>query len=113
MREMMMKRSGMMGAILAAAMGWLLAALPALAALPPWYQRIEEMRAVLTSGQVAEAFRHRGEEIVAVEYVEYDVYRVRTENCHMIVRIQSLPMPYGMVGARRFELRHENPECDE
>jgi len=80
-----------------------LAAVPAPAALPPQYQRLAELRAVLNDQGVAAAFG--GAPIERVEYVRPDLYRVTAGRCHLDVRIVGLPMPRGMVGARRFEVR--------
>lgn len=88
---------------LAALAAALLAATPALAALPPQYQRLAELRAVMDHADVAAAFG--GVLIDRIEYVRPDLYRVTAGRCHVDVRIVGLPMPRGMVGARRFEAR--------
>ncbi len=80
-----------------------LTALPAQAALPPQYQRLAELRAVLDHQGVAAAFG--GTPIGRIEYVRTDLYRVSAGRCHVDARIVGLPMPRGMVGARRFEVR--------
>jgi hypothetical protein len=92
------------GAIAAA----LLAAMPAEAALPPKYQRIAELRAVLD--RVAEVLA-TDEEIDRVDYVRTDLFRVQAGRCHVDVAIVSLPTPPGIVGARRFEARAGRRIC--
>ena len=88
----------------------LLAATPAGAALPPNYQRLAELNAVLALPAVGNAFGI--EPIERVEYVRPDLYRVSAGRCHLDVRIVGLPMPRGMVGARRFEARAGRRVCN-
>jgi hypothetical protein len=88
---------------LAALAAALLVAAPAHAALPPQYQRLAELRAVMNHAGVAAAFG--GTPIDKIEYVRPDLYRVTAGRCRVDVRIVGLPMPRGMVGARRFEAR--------
>jgi hypothetical protein len=40
-----------------------------------------------------------------IEYVRPDRYRVTAGRCYVDATIIGLPMPRGMVGARRFEVR--------
>ena len=84
----------------------LLTAMPAHAALAPNYQRLVELRAVLDLPAVAAAFT-----VERVDYVATDLYRVSAGRCHLDVRIVGLPMPRGMVGARRFEARAGRRVC--
>ena len=88
----------------------ILTALPAAAALPPNYQRLAELRAVLEHPGVAGAFGVM-EPIDRLEYVAPDLYRVTAGRCHLDVRIVGLPMPNGMVGARRLEARPGERVC--
>ena len=83
-------------------------ACPAPAALPPQYQRIAELRAVLDNSGVSAAL---GGMIDRVEYVRTDLYRVTVGRCHVDARIVDLPMPAGVVGARRFEVRAGQRAC--
>ena len=83
-----------------------LAATPAKAALPPNYQRLAELRAVLDLPAVASAFV-----IDRIDYVATDLYRLSGGRCTLDVRIIDLPMPRGMVGARRFEARAGRRVC--
>jgi len=86
-----------------------LAATPAQAALAPNYQRLAELRAVLDLPAVASAFGI--ERIDRVDYVATDLYRLSAGRCTLDVRIVGLPMPRGMVGARRFEARAGRRVC--
>ena len=86
-----------------------LAAMPASAALPPQYQRLAELRAVLAHPGVAGAFGSTP--IDGLAYVRTDLYRVSAGRCRLDVRIVGLPMPRGMAGARRFEARPGERVC--
>jgi hypothetical protein len=86
-----------------------LTAIPAQAALPPNYQRLAELRAVLDLPAVGTAFGI--EPIDRIDYVATDLYRLSAGRCHLDVRIVGLPMPRGMVGARRFEARAGRRVC--
>lgn len=96
--------------LLLAACGTLaVAAVPAEAALPPNYQRLAELRAVLDLPAVQTAFGI--EPIERIDYVGTDLYRLSAGRCHLDVRIVGLPLPRGMVGARRFEARAGRRIC--
>ena len=95
--------------LLTAAAAAALTALPAHAALPPNYQRLAELRAVLDLPAVGTAFGL--EPIDRIDYVATDLYRLSAGRCHLDVRIVGLPMPRGMVGARRFEARAGRRVC--
>lgn len=82
---------------------------PAEAALAPNYQRLAELRAILDLPAVATAFGI--EPISRIENVATDRYRLSAGRCTLDVRIVGLPMPRGMVGARRFEARAGRPVC--
>ena len=86
-----------------------LAAAPAQAALAPNYQRLAELRAVLDLPAVASAFGI--EPIDRIDYAANDLYRLSAGRCTLDVRIVGLPMPRGMVGARRFEARAGRRVC--
>jgi len=101
-----MRKSLHLTALCAAA----IAAMPAAAALPPQYQRIAELRAVLDSPAVAGVFGDMPP-ISRIDYVGPDLYRVTAGRCRVDVRIVGLPMPRGMVGARRFEARPGRRVC--
>ena len=87
----------------------LLAAAPAAAALPPNYQRLAELRAVLALPEVGRAFGL--EPIGRIDYVRTDLYRLSAGRCHLDVRIVDLPTPPNVVGARRFQARAGRPVC--
>jgi hypothetical protein len=82
------------------------AAMPASAALPPNYQRLAELRAVLAHPAFGSM-----QPIDRIAYVGQDLYRVTAGRCHVDVRIVDLPTPRGMVGARRFEARPGRRIC--
>lgn len=86
-----------------------LAASPASAALPPQYQRLAELRAVLAHGEVARAFGSTP--IDRIEYIRNDLYRVTAGRCRLDVAIVGLPMPRGVAGPRRFEARPGQKVC--
>jgi hypothetical protein len=86
-----------------------LAALPAAAALPPNYQRLAELRAVLALPAVGTAFGL--EPIERIDHVGPDLYRVSAGRCHLDVRIVDLPTPRNVVGGRRFEARAGRRVC--
>lgn len=86
------------------------AAGPASAALPPNYQRLAELRAVLGHAEVTGAFG-TNEPIDRVEFVRHDLYRVTSGRCHMDVAIVGLPTPAGVSGPRRFEARPGRKIC--
>jgi hypothetical protein len=84
-------------------------ALPAQAALPPWHQRAAELRAVMNAPGLVEAFGNAL--IERVEVAGPDLYRVTAGRCHVEARIHDLPVPRGMVGGRRFEVRLGRRVC--
>ena len=87
----------------------ILAATPAQAALPPWYQRAAELRTVVAHPGLVDAFG-----TVAIERVEYagpDLYRVSAGRCHVDARIVDIPLRPGMVGARQFTVRLGRRVC--
>lgn len=93
----------------AAACAAMLVATPAGAALPPNYQRLAELRAVLALPAVGTAFGL--EPIDRIVYAGPDLYRVSAGRCHLDVRIVGLPTPRNVVGPRRFEARAGRPVC--
>lgn len=80
----------------------LAATLPALAALPPHYQRQAELTAVLN---IATEVLGIGQLIDGIELSEPDVYSVRSGPCTLTVRIVDTPKKRepGWVGPREFE----------
>lgn len=85
-----------------------LAAWPAKAALAPEYQRLAELRAVLNLDLAA---LMGPTPIERVAYAGVDLYRVTAGRCHLDVRIVGLPMPQGVDGARRFQVRPGRRLC--
>lgn len=85
------------------------AATPALAALPPEYQRAAELNAV-----IAAATEVLGT-IDGVEFITHDVYEARSGDCVVVVRIEDLPRDPAsepLMGPRRFRAVAEPPTCD-
>ncbi len=76
--------------------------LPAMAALPPQYQRRAELTAVLDA---ATDIFGIGKIIDAIEYSGPDVYAVRSGACTLTVRIVDAPKQRepGWVGPREFQ----------
>lgn len=79
------------------------AAVPAAAALAPNYQRQAELRAVVAHPGITRAFG--SDPIDRVEYLRPDLYRVSAGRCRLDAAIVGLPMPRGVAGARRFDVR--------
>jgi hypothetical protein len=94
---------------LAALAAAVLATSPATGALPPKYQRLAEIRAVLDNRAVSEALGDSP--IDSIVYVRTDLYRVAAGRCRIDARIVGLSMPDGVVGARRFEVRAGQRIC--
>lgn len=98
-----MKTAGMaLGALLACS-------LSAQAALAPNYQRARELGAVVDA--VAAAVERHA--IDSVTYVGNARYEAVAGPCKIVARIVSEPMPDGMVGAARFRVELDEPECSE
>jgi hypothetical protein len=87
------------------------AALPsaATAALPPNYQRIAELRAVLAHPEVGRAFGLQP--IDRIEYLKTDLFRLTAGPCRLDVAIVDLPTPKNVTGGRRFEARPGRKVC--
>lgn len=84
-------------------------ALPASAALPPQWQRVAELKAILDSNALVEAFG--GQMIDRIEYVRRDLYRVSAGQCFAYVTIAEKALPAGMVGARQFDVVPHKVDC--
>jgi hypothetical protein len=93
------------------AVGLLLAATaPSLAALPPQYQRANELSAVISA--TSDAFGFDG--IESVEYVDVDLYRVKGAGCHVDVKIVDVPPKPGeemVAGPRQFTTEVGERSC--
>lgn len=81
----------------------------ALAALPPHFQRLAELNAILNS-EVVSIFGI-GRPIEVLEYVGVDLYRVAAGDCEMLVHIVGRPLPEGFVGARQFDVELGELTC--
>ncbi len=89
----------------------LFATLPALAALPPHYQRQAEFVAALNAAVETLGIAHP---IDAITLVEADRFEVKAGTCSLIVNIVSEEetRPEGMVGPRLFRAEAEEPVCE-
>lgn len=74
------------------------------AALPPKYQRLRELEAVLAAPEVTNAFPD-SELIQSIDYLRSDLYRVRSAKCRLDVTLKDIPMLDGMVGPRQFAVK--------
>lgn len=88
-----------------------IATLPALAALPPQYQRQRELQAIIADDGVVDAFGFEG--IGAVEFIDTDLYRVTGGECTLEVKIVDVPNSHGQgwAGPREFALELGQPVC--
>jgi hypothetical protein len=71
----------------------------AMAALPPQYQRLAELRAILDDSRVAGAFSRP---IDKIERIAEDLYRLTAGTCTMDVAIKDNPSRVDVVGPRSF-----------
>ncbi len=85
-----------------------LLSMPAVAALPPQYQRAAELRAVIDATVDVLGIEHP---IERIELVEPDLYRVTSGPCQVDARIVDKPQASGMVGPRQFEVQPGNLVC--
>jgi hypothetical protein len=79
-------------------------------ALPPKYQRLRELQAILNTSAVVEAFPN-GEQIEHVRYVGPDRYRVSSKRCAVEVTIANDPKAPAMPGPRRFLVKTGKAVC--
>lgn len=79
------------------------AASPAAAALAPNYQRLAEPRAVMAHPAVGRAFG--SDPIDRVEFLRADLYPVSAGRCRIDAAIVDLPVPRGVAGPRRVDVR--------
>ncbi|RYY24423.1 MAG: hypothetical protein EOP62_17075 [Sphingomonadales bacterium] len=78
-------------------------ATPALAELPPAYQRAVEIKAIVNHDDLVAAFPQDAL-IEQVLYVSKDLYRVKAGKCVLDAKIVGKALPEGMVGARQFDV---------
>jgi len=81
------------------------------AALPPQYQRANELRAILENVEVVDRFGAT-RLIDGIEFVEPDLYRVTSGPCRMEVRIVDKPLQENIVGPRQFEVVPGDVVCE-
>ncbi|HMO77353.1 MAG TPA: hypothetical protein PKD99_11815 [Sphingopyxis sp.] len=99
-----MKLPFMLAAVAAATL-----ALPTSAALPPEWQRVAELKAILASNDLVKAFQ--GRMIDRIEFVRHDLYRVTAGECFALVSIKEKPLPDNMDGARKFDVVPGEVDC--
>lgn len=100
-------RSGSRRIALAGAAATLLFATTAQAALPPYWQRVHEIQAILDDGDVGRALREAP--IDRIERTAEDRYQVQAGPCTLEIRIigESRSDP----GPRKFHLQVGDPAC--
>jgi hypothetical protein len=77
------------------------------AALPPYWQRVHEIQAILDDGEVA---RKLGEAPVdRIEWTTEDHYRVQAGSCTLDIRI--IGEARSDPGPRKFHLQLGDPDC--
>lgn len=86
-----------------------LLAMPSFAALPPVYQRMAELRAVLDAVQ---ALLEEIGEVTAVEFIAVDLYEVRSDRCRVAAHIVDTPQAGPpIVGPRQFTIVLDKAVC--
>lgn len=86
-------------------------ATPALAALPPQYQRMAELQAVLDAAEAGGVPEQVGE-IISIQYIGTDLYEIDGLTCTVLARIVTTPQKGPqIVGPRLFEVRLDPPIC--
>jgi hypothetical protein len=81
---------------------------PAMAALPPQYQRLAELRAILDDSRVVGAFSRP---IDKIERIAEDLYRLTAGTCTMDVAIKDNPSRVNVVGPRSFLIDPAQMAC--
>ena len=77
------------------------------AALPPYWQRAAEIKAIFESNEVANALKDKP--VDQVERIGEDSYQLKSGACKLEVRI--IGEKQNRPGPRKFTLRIEKPEC--
>ncbi|NPD17674.1 hypothetical protein HOY34_21065 [Xinfangfangia sp. D13-10-4-6] len=90
-------------------------ALPAFAALPPYYDRVEQIQTIISSEALAEHLG--GRPIESLDYERHDAngaikWEVDTDGCDVDVWLDPQPLPEGMVGKVTYQLRTPIEACD-
>lgn len=89
----------------------ILFATPAVAALPPQYQRMVELHAVLDAADAGGVPDQLGE-IIGIAHIGPDLYEIYGDTCTVLARIVSTPQKGPPVaGPRQFEVRLDPPVC--
>ena len=94
---------------LASATWVVLCSATAMAALPPQYQRLAELRAILNDSRVVGAFTSHP--IDKIERIAEDLYRLTAGTCTMDVAIKDDPSRAGVVGPRSFFIDPAQMAC--
>ena len=94
---------------LASAAWVVLCSATAMAALPPQYQRLAELRAILDDSKVVGAFA--GRPIDKIERIADDLYRLTAGTCTMDVAIKDNPSRVNVVGPRSFFIDPAQMAC--
>jgi hypothetical protein len=82
------------------------------AALPPYWQRLREIQAILDSNDLSDKLR--GNPIDRIDRPRDDLYRIQAGPCTLDVRIVDDPAPSSgpaMPGPRRFHIETGDPTC--
>lgn len=82
------------------------------AALPPYWQRLREIQAILDSNELAQKLRETP--IDRIERPSEDLYRVQAGPCTLDIRIVDDPAGStqpAMPGPRRFHIEAGEPAC--
>lgn len=90
----------------------LTAAIAAQAALPPYWQRLREIQAILDSNELSDKLR--GNPIERIERHGDDLYRIEAGPCTLDIRIVDDPAGStqpAMPGPRRFHTEISEPTC--
>ncbi len=99
-------------AILLAALG-MVAAMPARAALPPYWQSAKEIETIVADQRVHDAFKYE-EPIISIRLQEpvsdNRVYEITTPRCVVLVTI--VPKPAKVLGPSAFDLEVGEATCN-
>ncbi len=98
-----------------ATLGLSLITLPAMAALPPYYDRVEQIQTILASEAVAA--RLDGRPIDSLDYERHAndgsvKWEIDTDGCDIDIWLDPQPMPEGMTGKVTYEVRTPVENCD-
>ncbi|MBJ2153585.1 hypothetical protein [Paracoccus sp. IB05] len=99
----------------AAALIGAMTALPAFAALPPYYDRIEQIQTILSSDALAD--RLGGRPIDSLDYERHGQdgsvkWEIDTDGCDIDIWLDPQPLPEGMTGKVTYAVRTPIANCD-